>query len=100
MTYLYQMGSLTVVVISESLMGLCELWADRKGLLWGSERHSCWSVLEQLAIYVPTSSDILNSIRDMPHIKYVTFNSQNLVSQNLMFTNILLSLFNVYGICF
>ena len=48
---------------------MCEV---RKGLLWSSERHSCWSVLEQFAQYVPTSADILSSIRDMSHVKYVS----------------------------
>jgi len=49
------------------------MWTVRKGLLWTSERLSCWNVLEQLAYYVPTSSDILSNIRDMSHVKYVIY---------------------------
>ena len=30
-------------------------------------------MLEQLAYYVPTSSDILSNIRDMSHVKYVIY---------------------------
>jgi len=48
------------------------LWVVRKGLLWTSERHSCWSVLEQFVHHVPTSADILSSIRDMSHVKSVS----------------------------
>jgi len=61
------------------------MWVVRKGLLWSSERHSCWNVLEQFAQHVPTSADILTSIRDMSHVKYVS-----LVVTHLMWMELLL----------
>ena len=56
----------------------------RKGLLWSSERQSCWSMLEQFVQHVPTSADILTSIRDMSHVKYVfLIYSTHLISTGL-----------------
>jgi ribosomal protein S27E len=41
----------------------------RKGLLWGNDRYDCWTILEQFAVHVPTSTDILASIREMSNVR-------------------------------
>lgn len=41
----------------------------RKGLL--RDRTDCWSILENMVKFAPDASDMVTSVKEMTHVKYV-----------------------------